>query len=149
MIRGHLSRRGFTMLELLVVLAIIGLLASLALPRLSATKQRAFMASMISDLKTLTTAQEAFHVSYHDYAGGVAGAEVPGPGAGGRVSMTPSPDNVIVVTRHAGSNGPGWSATVTNPGATNPDFDVCGVYVGHDSYSPNAAVYKEGTPVCY
>jgi prepilin-type N-terminal cleavage/methylation domain-containing protein len=143
------NRKGFTIIELLVVVAIMGLLATLALPKLTATRQRATVATMITDLKNMLTAQEGFFVNYRDYAGGIAASEVPGPGAAGRVVSRLSPGNQVVVTRQNGSGGVGWSATMTNPSVTDPTRDTCGIFVGAVSYSPNAAVTTPGTVACY
>jgi prepilin-type N-terminal cleavage/methylation domain-containing protein len=52
--------RGFTLIELLIVVVIIGLLAAIAIPKVSNTKQKAYVAQMKSDLKNLATAEEAF-----------------------------------------------------------------------------------------
>ncbi|HEV8382354.1 MAG TPA: prepilin-type N-terminal cleavage/methylation domain-containing protein [Gemmatimonadales bacterium] len=55
-----MKARGFTLIELLIVVVIIGLLAVIAIPKLSNTKQKAYVAQMKSDLKNLATAEEAF-----------------------------------------------------------------------------------------
>ena len=54
------SNRGFTLIELLIVVVIVGILASIAVPKFANTKEKAFLASMKSDLRNLATAQEAF-----------------------------------------------------------------------------------------
>jgi len=146
-----MGRQGFTLIELLVVVTILALLATLGLPRVAATRQRATVASMMSDLKNLATGQVGFFASYGDFAGGVAGAEVAGPGARGRVALVPSPGNTITVTRRASTNanGAGWSAVARNPTVSNPRYDVCGIYMGSASYAPNRAVNVEGAPICY
>jgi prepilin-type N-terminal cleavage/methylation domain-containing protein len=53
-------QRGFTLVELLIVVVIIGLLASIAIPKFANTKQKSYVAQMKSDLRNLATAQEAF-----------------------------------------------------------------------------------------
>ena len=55
-----MNARGFTLIELLIVVVIIGLLAVIAIPKVSNTKQKAYVAQMKSDLKNLATAEEAF-----------------------------------------------------------------------------------------
>ncbi|MFN2317776.1 MAG: type IV pilin protein [Gemmatimonadales bacterium] len=146
-----MKQRGFTLIELLVVVTILGILATIAIPRLGATRERAVLASMVSDLRNLVVAQTSFFSSYQDYAPQMAGAEVPGPGTRGRVAMSPSPGNTIAIRRRAptNTNGAGFSATVTNPMATRLGARTCGVYVGARNYAPNKAVTTEGVPACY
>ncbi len=145
------DRRGFTLIELLAVVTIIGVLASIAVPRYSYLKQRAYIASMLSDLHNLVSAEEAFYSVNGDYAGGITpGAEVPGMGGSGRATLLPSPGVVITVTWHSSnSKGEGWSAVATHPGVTDPSRDECGVFVGDPSYSPSASVTRPGVITCY
>lgn len=44
-------RKGFLMVELLIVVVIIGVLASIAIPRFKDSKRLAYLASMKSDLR--------------------------------------------------------------------------------------------------
>ncbi len=145
----RLDDRGFTIIELLVVVSIMGLLATIALPKLAATRERATVASMISDLKNLMTAQEAFFISYQDYANGINATERAGPGGRGRIAMLLSPGNQVTVRRRGGNRGAGWWAEITNPSISDDTRDTCGIFVGDQAYSPNAAVTAPGTVACY
>jgi len=55
-----MNRKGFTLIELLIVVVIIGILAAIAIPKFANTKEKAYLASMKSDLRNLITAEEAY-----------------------------------------------------------------------------------------
>ena len=68
----EVKSRGFTLIELLIVVVIVGLLAAIAIPKLSNTKQKAYVAQMKSDLKNLATAEEAFFYDSTYYTSSLA-----------------------------------------------------------------------------
>ena len=47
------NKKGFTLIELLIVVVIIGILAAIAIPKFANTKEKAYIASMKSDLRNL------------------------------------------------------------------------------------------------
>jgi type IV pilus assembly protein PilA len=62
------DEKGFTLIELMIVIAIIGILAAIAIPQFSAYRNRAYNAGALSDLKNAITAQEAYFVDFQTYA---------------------------------------------------------------------------------
>lgn len=59
---------GFTLIELMIVIAIIGILAAIAIPNFMSYQKRSFDATAQSDLKNAMTTQEAYFQAYENYA---------------------------------------------------------------------------------
>lgn len=61
------KERGFTIIELLVVVAILGLIAAIAVPSLRRARMHANQASAIQSLRTITTAQYLYERKFQVY----------------------------------------------------------------------------------
>ena len=118
------DRDSFTLIELLIVVVIIEILASIAIPKFSSTREKAYLAAMNSDLKNLASQQEIYYSDTYEYT------------------------NVVVSLGHVSSSGvnstiiggtDGWSATATH--AALAATDGCAIYYG------NAAAVSLGTAV--
>jgi type IV pilus assembly protein PilA len=66
------NQKGFTLIELMIVIAIIGILAAIAIPQFSAYRRRSYNASANADLRNAATAQEAYYVDKATYTNLIA-----------------------------------------------------------------------------
>ena len=122
---GMMNRKGFTLIELLIVVVIIGILAAIAIPKFAATKDKAKLASVKTDIRNYMTAQEGY---FSDFARYGSYAEL-GTQQGFRLSSGNSGAG-------AGSAG-GYDLTVTNISiASTPN--ECSVLVG--TVAPNPSI---------
>jgi prepilin-type N-terminal cleavage/methylation domain-containing protein len=66
--RAIQGKKGFTLIELMVVIAIIGILVAIAFPQLAAYRNRGFNATSMSDLKNMVICQEAYFADNQAYS---------------------------------------------------------------------------------
>jgi type IV pilus assembly protein PilA len=110
--KGGIVKRGFTLLELLVVVLIIGVLAAIAIPKFSGTRDKAYLTSMKSDLRNLIIVQEAYLADGGTYASAVG-------------SLVYRPSSGVTVTIGAADSS-GWNATAAHTGTSR----TCGIFIG-------------------
>ena len=92
---SHASQRGFTMIELLVVMAIILILTQVAVPKYAEYRKRGFDLRAASDLRNVAMAEEAYFLDNEGYLSCENNACQALPGisalsAGTQLSMTSS-----------------------------------------------------------
>ena len=122
-------RKGFTLIELLIVVVIIGILAAIAIPKFANTKSKAYRTAMISDLRNMVTAEEAFFSDSSYYSTSITAINFSqSTGVG-----TPA------ITTGAGF----WSATITHTQLTG---HTCGIAVNTTNTIVSTA--NDGQPAC-
>ncbi|NIM52561.1 MAG: prepilin-type N-terminal cleavage/methylation domain-containing protein [Gemmatimonadales bacterium] len=120
--------KGFTMIELLIVIVIIGIIAAIAIPKFANTKERAIVASMKSDLRNLVTAQEGYLADFQTYTTDLGNRFVETTG----ISVTIQ-----------GVSSSGWAATASHVGSVK----TCAIFYGSGA-TPVAPATREGESKC-
>jgi type IV pilus assembly protein PilA len=67
--KGKTSNKGFSLVELMVVVAIIGMLAAVAVPQFSKFQARSRQSEAKSNLSSLYSAQKSFNAEHGGYSG--------------------------------------------------------------------------------
>jgi len=110
------SRHGFTLIEVIIVASVIGLLAAVAIPRYSGSKDKALVAAMKADLHTAAVYEEGYASENRgQYFSGVATEDsfVEGFRASKGVTVTFVADNIL------GSQLSEWRAVARNSDSPN------------------------------
>ena len=87
-------RKGFTLIEVLVVLVVLGILSGIAIAKFVTTKEAAYLASMKADLRNLAIYEQNYLIeSQGSYFAGNGAAEgfMPTPGVTIDATFDPGP----------------------------------------------------------
>jgi len=126
------NRKGFTLIELLIVVVIIGILAAIAIPKFAATKDKAKLAAIKTDIRNFMTAEEGYFSDFSTYGdfGALQASQ----------NFTLSSGNAE--TASAGTTS-GYSITIQNSSISTSSFDQCTVEVG-----AGASTTDDGRIIC-
>ena len=138
------NRKGFSLIELLIVVVIIGILAAIAIPKFANTKEKAYIAQMKSDLKNLASAQESYFSDRSQYAtlAQIQTAPYSWVVSGGAANVAP-----VILQSASGWNAVLTDGRVTSAGATAS----CGIFAGGTPGAPAnmPANTAEGVVACW
>jgi type IV pilus assembly protein PilA len=96
------KQKGFSLIELLIVVAIILIIAAIAIPNLLRSKMAANEASAVASTRTLITAQATYQSTYQTYATAITKL---GPPSGTADATSTTAGLIDTVLANAGSTG--------------------------------------------
>ena len=122
------SRKGFSLVELLIVMVVIGILATIVIPKFTGSREKAFVNTLKADLRNLSSLQEIYHGNSVTYTASQAD-----------LAFTPSSGVTVAVVS---ADGLGWGATATHTGTPRS----CAVFYGQAA--PVAPATVPGVIAC-
>jgi len=115
------KEKGFTLIELMIVVAIIGILAAIAIPQFSNYRTKAFNSAAVSDLHTARLAEEAVFADYQSYGSTVTKTNTAGKAGAGKTLTA----NGFVATKTKGQEAP---VSISNNVNLQADTDATQAY---------------------
>jgi prepilin-type N-terminal cleavage/methylation domain-containing protein len=122
---------GFTLIEMLVVVVVIGILAAVAIPNYSRMREKTFVAAVTSDLKNMASLQEVYHGNNQVYTNDTD-----------QLGMTVSKGVIISINE---ADGTGWSATGAHSALMPAQ---CGIYFGSGTAANATPATSPGVVLC-
>ena len=124
------EKTGFTLIEVMIAMVIVGILATIAIPKYHSMRRQSYVASVLSQLRHTHQAQEHFFLENDIYATNAGALNV-------------QSSDKIPVTVVDGSQM-GWSATALYRNTPV----ACAIFYGTAIIPPPATSSDEGEPIC-
>ena len=121
--------RGFTLVEMLMVMVIVGILVTILIPRFATSREKAFIAAMKSDLRNLATAEESYYYDNDSYSPDLT--QLP--------AFTSTTGVTVTIS---GASQTGWAASASSVNSSQ----LCYLFVGN--LGPLGAATQEGQVAC-
>ena len=112
----HRSSKGFTLIELMIVVVIIGILAALAIPRFMAATTKSKQSEAKQILKQIYVMERAYRQEYDTYWGNGISADAANPDNFARIGVQIMASARYTYSLVAGPNTFTATANVANPG---------------------------------
>lgn len=117
--------KGFTLVELMIVIAVLGILAAIAIPNFLSYREKAKNAQALYDMEVIEMAIMALALDTNMWPGGGNAGVAPGMGGGGEVADLSSPTAGLMSSDGSflGWAGPYLQAIPKDPWGNDYHFD--------------------------
>jgi len=118
-------KAGFTLVEILIVVVILGILAAIVIPQFTEASTEAKTSSLMSDLQTVRSQIELYKVQHND--------DLPGAGGATFEQALTGKTDIDGAVDTSGAYGPYLQTIPTNPFNDDDDVRIDGADAGADT----------------
>jgi len=133
------KQKAFTLIELMIAIAIISVLAAIMIPRFASTRYRAYLSACELNVRNLGAALESYRNDQAHYPDQITDLVV--TGGGGTINTLPICPSGSQVNYNYEVNAEGDNFTIICPGYH--EFQIQGMLDGFPQYVPNGGVRIE------